>query len=194
MDGERPKIEQIFALKAFWNARALGAMLRKTHFVSILLSMWALPMSNVTWITDADEFVANDPRHDDALATTARFCSFYIPGPQGIFRLNTTTQDENGMNFEDLCSIPDLAAGMLSEVSTQLSQVGSWETQMEKALDGALPTKASILADWFWDTDMTLRKTMVSVDLLGKQYSVRKVDMLNVEGSAPSTESLSPES
>ena len=44
-------------------------------------------------LTDADTFVANDRRHDDALLAAARFSSFYIDHPMGVFRLNTTGQD-----------------------------------------------------------------------------------------------------
>jgi hypothetical protein len=190
MDGRAEMMAAAFKLKASWNAGALEAMLRKTHFVALLLSMWALPMSEITWITDADEFVANDLRHDDALLAAARFCDFYLPGPQGIFRLNTTGQDEVGTYFEDLCSIPDLAAGMLSEISTRLSKAGTWENRMEKMLGAELPPKASILADWFWDAEMRLRKTLISIDVLQSQYSVRRVTMTTEDSFARSAEPL----
>jgi hypothetical protein len=191
VNGDVDRIVSAFTLKASWNRRALEAMLRKTHFVGLILSMFALKMSNITWITDADEFVANDIRHDDALASAARFCDFYIPGPQAIFRLNTTAQDDDGTDFEDLCAIPDLAAGMLSEISTKLTQAGSWENRMEKAIVGELPTKASILADWFWDSEMRLRKTLISIDMLQAQYSVRRVSMQRdaLEAPEPGSES-----
>jgi hypothetical protein len=104
-------------LKAKWNARSLEGMLRKVHITAILLSLWSRPYTNVTWITDQDEFVANDLRHDDALMAAARFSSFYVDHPMGVFRLNTTGQDIEARDFEDLCAIPDLAAGMLSDVS-----------------------------------------------------------------------------
>jgi hypothetical protein len=47
----------------------------------------------LTWITDQDEFVANDARHDDALVAAARVSPFYVPHPMGVFALNTTGQD-----------------------------------------------------------------------------------------------------
>jgi hypothetical protein len=181
MDGNTDRIAEAFELKSPWNARALESMLRKTQFVAILLSMWALRMSNITWITDADEFVANDLRHDDALRAAARFSGFYLPGPQGVFRLNTTSQDEDGTNFEDLCAIPDLAAGMLSEIFTRLYQAGPWKDRMEKAIHGELPYKASLLADWFWDSEMRLRKTLISFDVMEEQWSVRRVTMRDAD-------------
>ncbi|WP_237355852.1 hypothetical protein [Xanthobacter sp. YC-JY1] len=166
-------------LKASWNARALEAMLRKVQFTAILLSIWSRPYANVTWITDEDEFVANDTRHDDALQAVARMCSFYFQHPMGVFRLNTTGQDLENRDFEDLCAIPDLAAGMLSEVSTRLAQVGSWEGRIHKVLDGELPFKTELIADWFWDTEMTLRKTLITIDLEGSRFAVRKISTQN---------------
>jgi hypothetical protein len=119
-------IRTAFALRASWNARALEAMMRKVHFFAIIQSIWAQPFTNVTWITDRDEFVSNDARHDDALIAAARMTALYISHPMGVLRLNTTGQDLESTEFEDLCSIPDLAAGMLSEVSKCLKN-SNWE-------------------------------------------------------------------
>lgn len=170
-------------LKAHWNTRALESMLRKVHFMSILLSLWSKPYSNLIWITDQDEFVANDLRHDDALTAAARFSSFYIDHPMGVFRLNTTGQDRDARDFEDLCAIPDLAAGMLSDVSTRLSN-RNWEDRLWR-LKSELPLKAEVIADWFWDDRMPLRKTLISIDVQGPKFGVRKVSMLaRVPGQA----------
>lgn len=163
-------------LKATWNARALESMLRKVHVTAILLSLWSRPYGNVTWITDQDEFVANDLRHDDALLAAARFSSFYVDHPMGVFRLNTTGQDVDARDFEDMCAIPDLAAGMLSDVSTRLSG-RKWEDRPLK-LASDLPPKAEVIADWFWDSAMALRKTLISIDVHGTGFVVRKVSMM----------------
>lgn len=42
--------------------------------------------------------------------------AFYLSHRMGEFRLNTTEQDGGASDFEDICAIPDLAAGMLAEV------------------------------------------------------------------------------
>lgn len=177
------ELRKLFSLKSKWNPRSLEAMLRKAHCVAILLSIWAEPFTNVTWITDQDEFVANDKRHDDALLAAARMTSFYISHPMGIFRLNTAGQDPDLTDYEDLCSIPDLAAGMLSEVSTRLSREAAWEEKLRRVLATRMPLKADIIADWFWDEQMMLRKTFITVDIEGTQYGVRKVWMIGSEAS-----------
>jgi len=172
------EFRQSLGLTANWNPRAFEAMARKVHLAGILISLWARPYTDVTWITDEDAFVANEVRHDDALLVAARFSSFYSPFPMGVYRMNTTGQDSESRDYEDLCAIPDLAAGMLSEISTRLSKVAVWENRMRRVLDGALPTKTEIIADWFWDVNMPLRKSLISIDVEGERYGVRKIWML----------------
>jgi hypothetical protein len=171
-------IRKWFGLKGAWHPLALEGMMRKAHFLSILVSLCSRPYTNVTWITDNDEFVANETRHDDALLATARLTSLYVPHPMGTLRLNTTGQDPELFDFEDVCAIPDLAAGMLSDTVSGLSKE-SWDDRMLKVLNSELPQKADVILDWFFDSAMRLRKTLIAIDVQGARYSVRKVDLLN---------------
>ena len=170
-------IRDYWQLQSSWNARSLEAMMRKIHMVVALLPLWSEPFGNVTWITDQDEFVGNDRRHDDALAVVSKFSKLYLQHSMGKFALHTTSQDKDGKDFEDLCSVPDLAAGMISEVAAQLTADGTWEDRIRRVVQTDLPTKAQLLADWFWDGGMRLRKTMISLDVVGDQYGLRKVWM-----------------
>ena len=162
-------------LTANWSPRSLEGMIRKVQFPAILASIWSQQHMNIRWITDQDEFVVNDRRHDDALASWARFLGYYLDHPLGIVALNTTAQDTSSRVFEDLCAIPDLAAGMLSDVSARLPRGGSWEAQQEKELLDNLPMKAEILTDWFWDETTRIRKTLISIDVEGDKFAVRRV-------------------
>lgn len=175
--GTADKLRETFGLKASWNPRSLEAMMRKVHFAAVLLPIWARPYTNLTWITDEDEFVANDARHDDALQVAARMSSLYISHSLGVLRLNTVDQETDSSDFEDFCSIPDLAAGALAEISTRLREGGTWADKTRRVLDEPLRDKTDLIADWFWDGEMRLRKTMITIDLSGNQFGVRKVWM-----------------
>jgi hypothetical protein len=118
--------------------------------------------------------------------------AFYADRPMGVFRLNTTVQDPELKDYEDLCSIPDLAAGMLAEVATRLSTEASWEDRLRRVLPNGLPYKADIIADWFWDQTTMLRKTLISIDVEGKQYGVRKIWMQDGGGDASLNAATSP--
>ncbi len=56
------QLRQTLGLKASWKPQSLEAMMRKVHFLTILLSLWSRPYTNLRWITDQDEFVANDSK------------------------------------------------------------------------------------------------------------------------------------
>lgn len=169
------ELRRAFHLQCSWNPRALEALMRKAHFLALLLSVWAPVGSHVTWLTDQDEFVANDKRHDDALLAAGRLSSLYLDQPMGIFALNTTAQDSDHRYFEDLCSIADLAAGLLSDVRAGLAPEASWEVNEVRLLEPDLPIKAQILLNWFADRQMRLRKTLISIDYLGAQSMVREL-------------------
>jgi len=187
-EGTAADLCQAFGLRAKWSARGLELLMRKVHFNAIMLSIWSQPYCDLTWITDQDEFVANDRRHDDALLAGARMSSFYVPHPMGVFRLNTTGQDSEATDYEDVCAIPDLAAGMLSEIATRVAADMPLEDGVLFAMESGMPTKAEIIADWFWDDRMSLRKTLISIDVRGSQYAVRKVHMANQYGGSPAQE------
>jgi hypothetical protein len=177
--GSSDDMADLLGLKSFWNARTFESLMRKTHFVALMTSMWAKPYSNVRWITDQDEFVANEDRHDDALAVVGRLSSMYLAHGMREFALNIVNQDPEATDYEDLCAIPDLAAGMLSEVSSRLAEDGPWGHRLRKVIESeVLSPKADLICDWFWDTDMPLRKTLITIDLEGDQFAVRKVSQL----------------
>jgi hypothetical protein len=171
------KIRAMLGLKCAWNPMAFEDMIRKVQIASILISLWSKPGTNVTWITDQDAFVANDKRHDDALTAVARMTSLYNTHPMGVFRLNTTDQDEDSRDYEDLCAIPDLAAGMMADVTMRLTKDSVRISDYKRALNSSLPDKAEIIADWFWASNTRLRKTLITIETEGDKYRVQPVWM-----------------
>ena len=49
---------------------------------------------------------------------------------------------------------------------------------MPKILETELPIKTDVIADWFWDTDMPLRKTFITIDMEGAPFSLRQIWLL----------------
>lgn len=171
------KIRAMLGLKCAWNPMAFEDMIRKVQIAAILISLWSKPGTNVTWITDQDAFVANGKRHDDALTAVARMTSLYNTHPMGVFRLNTTDQDEDSRDYEDLCAIPDLAAGMMADVTMRLTKDSVRISDYKRALNSNLPDKAEIIADWFWASNTRLRKTLITIETEGEKYRVQPVWM-----------------
>lgn len=160
-----------------WSHRGFEALLRKVILATVFTAIFSARRGNVTWITDEDDIVANDKRHDDALAAFGWMLPRFVDDDLGIVRLNSTSQDPEFREYEDLCAVPDLAAGMLSDVAAQLAKTGSWAERMQKVLDGDLSLKAGLMADWFWDPQLKLRRTLITIDVEGDRTAVRKVWM-----------------
>lgn len=167
---------QALNLRARWTDQAFENMARKAYLVALCLSIWSRPMMNVAWITDQDQAVANDARLDDAHRFAATMASLHLPHRMGEFAMNSTAIDGPDRTFEDVCAIPDLAAGMAADVCAVLMGQGGWaETRRHELEAGELSPKAGLIADWFGYSGSTLRKTMIQMDHLPTGYSVRRV-------------------
>jgi hypothetical protein len=42
-----------------------------------------------------------------------------------------------------------------------------------------------VISDWFWDSDKSLRKSFISIDVEGARYGVRRVLRLLVDEPSP---------
>ena len=158
-----------------WNPESFEAMARKVHFFSLCLSLWANPGSNVTWITDEDEFVANEQRLDEAHKYAAKLSSLYSPFKKGVFAMNTTAIDGKNREYEDFVAIPDLVAGMMTEVCTKLSAFKNWNKieASEYALpDEDLSYKSALISDWFWYDALTLKRTCILINKFDEDRNV----------------------
>lgn len=174
-EGVADEFQGMFKLRSRWSDKALERMVRKVHLMSLLLSVWARPHCNITWITDDDEFVSTEARHDDALSVSGTLASMYTPLRTGVFRLNRTGQVPDDLDFEDLCSIPDLACGMLSEIMSALDTPSVETPAADRDLPTELPWKSEILSNWFWDEDMPLRKVLITVDVTAENFIVQRM-------------------
>jgi hypothetical protein len=153
----------LHGLRGNWNQKAFENMVRVSHFFALFMAAWSSPGMHVTWITDNDSIVANDDRLDDAHQLAARLSAFYSSHNLGVFAMNTVSIDDAYRGFEDIVSIPDLAAGMVAEVVGLQSRKD--EARELKVFDGqTLSEKSDIIADWFWHCAGSLKKSCILID------------------------------
>jgi hypothetical protein len=163
-------------LKSKWTDHAFENMGRKAYMVALFLSLWSRPMMNVEWITDQDQAVANADRLDDAHTFAATMSSLLLPHNMGEFGMNSTAIDEPDRALEDFCALPDLAAGMASDICSALARKGGWSKTNRLELDTeSVSEKAALISDWFWESKFRLRKTMIQMDAVPNGYSVRRI-------------------
>jgi hypothetical protein len=169
---------RLHGLNGKWNSKSFEDMARKCLFFAVLTSVFGRPRSNISWITDQDEFVANEHRLDDAQNFAARILAQYIPEKSGIFAMNHAAIDAPDLQYEDLCSVPDLAAGMTADICSELSALGRWESGERRPLpEGEMQPKTSLLSDWYGFTDGALMKSLILIDDEGPKYSVRLIEI-----------------
>lgn len=175
-NGEVQRWREALGLIGKWSDHAFEDMARKGYLVSIFLSLWSRPMTNVDWITDQDQSVANADRFDDLQNFVARMTSLLLPHKMGEFSMGSTGSSGSDISFEDLCALPDLAAGMASDVCTTLKRAIGWPDAGRCELENdLLKSKSDAIADWFWHSESNLKKTMIQIDHVPRGYSVRQI-------------------
>jgi len=174
---EFERFRAAFDLKAKWNRQGFEDMARKAYFLTICLSIWAVPDMDLEWITDQDQSVANELRLDDFQRTAAHLISLYLQFPMGVFAMNSTVIDGPDRLYEDLCAIPDLAAGMVSDVSAAISGSGGLPLTGVSRV-ASFSEKTETIASWFWWPFPGVKRTMLSFEHGGGgPHSIRTINM-----------------
>ena len=155
--------EALHGFRARWAPRAFEEMVRVSHFFSLFLAAWSSPNTNISWMTDEDDIVANAGRLDDAHQFAARLSTLLVPHRLGEFMMNTPAVAPDQLMFEDFLAIPDLAAGMISEI-LKTKATNQFKTNLSGYNDQPLTEKSEIIADWFWHNSGTLKKTCILID------------------------------
>lgn len=151
-----------------WHHSRWERTLRIVHFVSFFIAGLSRKMQDVVWISDNDEIVANDRQRDDFLKLFEHICSQYLPNMMGHFRFGTTALDDKSRWFEDLASIPDLAAGMAAEYLAKgqgSSRMGS--SRLLVPAPSSLSPKCRALAQWYADNKQPLKRLLLVIDEAG---------------------------
>ena len=168
-----------FGFDSSWSPTAFEAMCRTAHMFALLLGLWSRPMTHVTWITDEDAIAANESRLDDTHRMAASLTSLYLPHRMGVFAMNTTAIDEADRAVEDFVAIPDLAAGMLSEVFGKIQFDGALPSSPNVKLPSDFSEKSQIISSWFWWPHSSLQRTCILIDRFGgdERFRVQRITM-----------------
>ena len=107
---------------------------------------------DVLWITDRDEIASNKEKLTEATNVVAHYMCHYLKHDMGNFRFGTTQSDNGTMELEDLASLPDLAAGAMSELmSCTIKQFGRSYGRVHTRLPKSVSKKAhAIMASYNW--------------------------------------------
>ncbi|PCH67496.1 MAG: hypothetical protein COC06_11175 [Bacteroidales bacterium] len=98
-----------------WTKDTLEKTFRILHLLSFFVAGLSHESQNLIWITDNDKIVANKDRLIQLTDLFSFVLTSYLKHNLGHIRVGTTQSDDGSRLIEDLCAIPDLAAGAYSD-------------------------------------------------------------------------------
>jgi hypothetical protein len=161
-----------------WPKHTFEKMLRIVHFIGFFIAGLSRPGQNIYWITDEDDIAANENRLRDLTKILANVSSHYITHDLGHLRCGTTKSDDGSRQLEDLASIPDLVAGVLTEIMTEQHKQGlSAGHRIINPPAKELRTKATRLMDWFATNRKSLKRLVFSIEAVpnSTQLSLKRL-------------------
>lgn len=108
---ENPKFQKYHN----WTKDTLEKTFRIIHLISFFVAGLSKENQNLIWITDNDKIAANKDRLTQLTELFSYALTSYLKHNLGHIRVGTTLSDDGSRLIEDLCSIPDLAAGAYSD-------------------------------------------------------------------------------
>jgi len=130
----------------FKNTERVG---RLVHLASLLIAGLGRAGQDVLWLSDEDEIAANEAHLRALVTLLSQVASNYIDFNMRHLRVGTTACDSGDRQVEDLVAIPDLVAGMLSEVATKWLAAGwTFGSSITVPTPQTTSAKSHILLDW----------------------------------------------
>lgn len=141
-------------------ANNIRRILTISHLAAVFLACIVRHNQSIIWITDNDNIVANDRFTIQLTNIAASLVSALIDFELGHFRCGSSRCDPGDNLIEDLLSIPDFSAGMLSnQLTTQIS-----EEYVFWVVRGDAKEKQNKLSWWSSDTVSALKKYFFVLD------------------------------
>jgi hypothetical protein len=167
--------------KGKWNVHFYEKAFCIAHFVSILIAGLSLSNQNIYWMSDEDDILANREKMEDVALIASAFTNQYTPHPLGKLNIETIATSSNRVFFEDLCAIPDLAAGSLAEVINYYSkEFGGILPRLEKIQLGPFFSgKTNTIARWTLNSTAKFKQIKILVD--NDRMSLAKMATLEIE-------------
>lgn len=104
-----------FLENSIWSKDTIEKAFRIMHLLSFFISGLSIEHQNLFWITDNDKIAPNNERLTLLTKLFSYVMAIYLNHNMGHLKVGTTKTDDGSRLIEDLCSIPDLAAGSYSD-------------------------------------------------------------------------------
>lgn len=176
---EEPGTETGFGRIGVWTPRAFRKLTTIGHLTGLLVEGLRADGQDLLWITDEDDIAPNRAKHAEATRLLAHYVSYYCTGYLGHFRFGTTASDPGDLQIEDLAAVPDLAAGFLNDILTELFSHPQSQSVERLFLPPGVHkhAKSGFVAEWLANTASPLTKINIVIDEKAGRCSVRRFSL-----------------
>jgi hypothetical protein len=163
-----------------WASRSFGKLACVGHLGALLVEGLRTDHQDVLWISDEDEIAPNLEKHAEATRVIGHLLNSYCTSQIGHFRFGTTSSDPGDLSIEDLAAVPDLAAGCLTDVLTELqpNPAASSVNRLHIPPEGTAPFKLRRIAAWLGEASSPLGKINLVIDEGEEGCAVRSFTMV----------------
>lgn len=155
------QLQQVLRCK--WKKKMLDNLWTTVQLVTLLTGGLVQDWQNILWVSDEDHFTGSHERKTEVayLLRKSRELNHPTHRAEALFQsVAACPNDRTEMMFEDLCALPDLLAGALSEVwsaayrkSRLTSDCGEYPIELDNVSE-----KAAKIFDWHLIQGVHLRK------------------------------------
>jgi hypothetical protein len=163
-----------------WSYKTLNRMFKIVHLVSIFIAGFCKPHQNICWISDQDDIFANQDRAQDVTRLLSAFTTMFVKFELGKLAVGLTSLDEEDRWVEDLASIPDLAAGALSEYITATRNICGARIfcGLELPSPKGITSKTELIISWIMDNSRMLKKLVILFeDAGGGRFGITRLEI-----------------
>ena len=151
-----------------WKRRSLVRLDVVAKIGALLVAGFAAEGQDLIWVTDEDDFAANDERVTEATKLFGHYINHLSPVFLGHLRFGATSRVEDGsLFFEDLSAISDLAAGAMAVVmNEELSLERPPNAGLKIPMGRDAVEKSRLIVGWLSSNEGPLTKLAIYISLM----------------------------
>jgi hypothetical protein len=185
-DEETDRSNDLLAPTDLFKELGFRRLIRCSSFVSLFLAGLSSPMQDLYWFSDEDDFTADSKRICAATDVIANVISHFLPHSLRNVRFGSTKSDDGSRSIEDLASLPDLAAGAISEVFSGTNHT----SYILQEIPPRISIKSRYIMSWLANSSSTLKK-LICVLTLGDQPRTLKTQWIRMHSESARVQPVS---
>ncbi len=151
--------ELIYPINNSWSKKSFDKLSLVATLGSIIITGLSSIGQDIFWISDQDEIAPNSFKHDQSGSVFTHYLNFYFPEKKGQFVFVTNEAKIEDFMFDDLVSIPDVAAGTVNEYFNYLYKINATVgMRLSLPIYQEFSNKTQTILKWLSNSSNNLKK------------------------------------